>query len=203
MRAIAPPMAYHADTLAIFVPYAAFVVSLGCATVLTSVPPSPLDARACRALQCHPRHVPRPHRTPRSFLIAGAAFVAFSYVATTISFPHHTARVAGRIPKMTLTSPAPVAAARPRTPRSPSQPSAQNLLPARTTDTTCTPCTPPTHALDRLQRRPTVCSEADATSQREYDAHHHHRTQQHALQLFPITHATFVLSPRAYSPSAV
>jgi hypothetical protein len=34
-------MAYHADTLAIVVPYAAFVVTLGCATVLTSVPPAP------------------------------------------------------------------------------------------------------------------------------------------------------------------
>ncbi|KAJ7321935.1 hypothetical protein DFH08DRAFT_969830 [Mycena albidolilacea] len=44
-------------------------------------------------------------------------------------------------------------------------------------------------------RRSTVCSEADAITQREYDARHHHRTQQHALRLFPITHATFVLSP--------
>ncbi|KAJ7794934.1 hypothetical protein B0H14DRAFT_3888538 [Mycena olivaceomarginata] len=122
MRAIAPPMAYPADTLAIVVPYAAFVVSLGCATVLTSVPPSPLDARACRALQCHPRHVPRPHRTPRSFLIAGAAFVAFSYVATTISCPHRTARVAGRIPNMTPTSPAPAAAAPPAVPALRSKP---------------------------------------------------------------------------------
>jgi hypothetical protein len=118
MRAIAPPMAYHADMLTIFVPYAAFIVSLGCATVLTGVPPSPLDARACRALQCHPRHVPRQHRTPRSFLFAGAAFVAFSYVATTISCPHRTARVAGPIPNMTPTSPTPAAAAPPRTPRS-------------------------------------------------------------------------------------
>jgi hypothetical protein len=120
MLTIAPPMVYHADTLAIVVPYAAFVVSLGCATVLTSVPPSPLVARACRAVQCHPRYVPRLHRTPRSFLIVGAAFVVFSYVATTISWPHRTARVAGRIPNMTPTSLASAAAAPPRTPRSPS-----------------------------------------------------------------------------------
>ncbi|KAJ7889413.1 hypothetical protein B0H13DRAFT_2041423 [Mycena leptocephala] len=43
---------------------------------------------------------------------------------------------------------------------------------------------------DRLQRRPTVCSKPGTVAQREYDAHHHQRTQ-HTLQLFPITHATF------------
>ncbi|KAJ7812263.1 hypothetical protein B0H14DRAFT_3150412 [Mycena olivaceomarginata] len=179
MRAIAPPMAYHADTLAIFVPYAAFV--------------------------CHPRHVPRPHRTPRSFLIAGAAFVGFSYVATTISCPHRTARVARRIPNMTPTSPAPAAAAPPRTPP-PSQPSAQNLPPARTTDTTRTPCTSPTHALDRLQRRPTVCSEADATSQREYDAHHHHlpsttRVRSMCLRCTHPIPSEHRADPRSFPPS--
>jgi hypothetical protein len=69
-----------------------------------------------------------------------------------------------------------VASPRVLTISAPSQPSAQNLPPARTTDTTWMPCTSPTHALDRLQRCPTVCSEADALAQREHDAHHHHRT---------------------------
>lgn len=50
---------------------------------------------------------------------------------------------------------------------------------------------------DRLQRRPTVCSKPGTVAQREYDAHHHQRTQ-HTLQLFPITHATFVPSPCAH-----
>jgi hypothetical protein len=50
---------------------------------------------------------------------------------------------------------------------------------------------------DRLQRCPTVCSTPGTVAQREYDAHHHQRTQ-HTLQLFPITHATFVPSPCAH-----
>ncbi|KAJ7889424.1 hypothetical protein B0H13DRAFT_2041454 [Mycena leptocephala] len=50
---------------------------------------------------------------------------------------------------------------------------------------------------DRLQRRPTVCSKPDTVAQREYNVHHHQRTQ-HTLQLFPITHATFVPSPCAH-----
>ncbi|KAJ7822195.1 hypothetical protein B0H14DRAFT_1325098 [Mycena olivaceomarginata] len=48
----------------------------------TRLPPSPLDGRACRVLQYYPQHVPRLQRAPRSFLIAGAVFVAFSYVTT-------------------------------------------------------------------------------------------------------------------------
>ncbi|KAJ6569828.1 hypothetical protein DFH09DRAFT_1313622 [Mycena vulgaris] len=97
-------------TLASVVPHADFVASPRCATVLTSVPPSPLEARPCRALQYHPQHVLRPQRAPRSFLIAGAAFVAFSY-ATTIYCPHRSTRAVGRIPNMPPTSPAPAAAA--------------------------------------------------------------------------------------------
>ncbi|KAJ7114384.1 hypothetical protein C8R44DRAFT_881230 [Mycena epipterygia] len=54
---------------------------------------------------------------------------------------------------------------------------------------------------DRLQRRPTVCSKPGPVAQREYDVHHSQRTQ-HTLQLFPITHATFVPSPRAPSSPA-
>jgi hypothetical protein len=49
---------------------------------------------------------------------------------------------------------------------------------------------------DRLQHRPTVCSKPGPVAQREYDAHHHQRTQ-HTLQLLPIARATFVPSPRA------
>ncbi|KAJ7029064.1 hypothetical protein C8F04DRAFT_1289008 [Mycena alexandri] len=86
-------------------PEAAFIASPRSATVVTSVP---LDARACRALQYHPQHDPRPRCALRSFLIAGAA-VAFSY-ATTFYRPHRSMRVAGRIPNTTSTSPAPAAA---------------------------------------------------------------------------------------------
>lgn len=103
-------------TLAFLVPHAAFVVSPRCATVLTNVPPSPLDLRAYRGLQDHPQHLPRLQRVPRSFLIAGAAFVAFSY-ATTTCCPHRSTRAAGHIPNTTLTSPAPVAASLHRTHR--------------------------------------------------------------------------------------
>jgi hypothetical protein len=73
--------------LAFVVPHAAFVASPRCATVLPSVLPSPLEAHASRAFQYHPQHDPRPQRAPRSFLIAGAAFVAFSY-APTFYCPH-------------------------------------------------------------------------------------------------------------------
>ncbi|KAJ7318549.1 hypothetical protein DFH08DRAFT_942575 [Mycena albidolilacea] len=38
------------------VPHATFVASPGCATVVISVPPSRLDARACRALRYLPQH---------------------------------------------------------------------------------------------------------------------------------------------------
>jgi hypothetical protein len=96
--------------LAFVVPHAAFVASPRCATVFISVPLSPLDARACRALQYHPQHVPRLHGAPWSFLIAGAAFVAF-LSAHTIYCPDCSTHAAGRIPNTTPTSPAPVAAA--------------------------------------------------------------------------------------------
>ncbi|KAJ7841279.1 hypothetical protein B0H13DRAFT_145563 [Mycena leptocephala] len=49
---------------------------------------------------------------------------------------------------------------------------------------------------DRLQPRPTVCSEPGPVAQLELDAHHHQRMQ-YTLQLFPIIHVTFVPSPRA------
>ncbi|KAJ7753283.1 hypothetical protein B0H14DRAFT_3166566 [Mycena olivaceomarginata] len=49
---------------------------------------------------------------------------------------------------------------------------------------------------DRLQRRPTVCSKPGPVAQREYDAHHHQRTQ-YTLQRLPIICATLVPSPRA------
>ncbi|KAJ7458127.1 hypothetical protein FB451DRAFT_1406441 [Mycena latifolia] len=68
--------------LAFVVRPAAFVASPHCATGLASVPPAPLGGRACRALQDHPQHAPRPQRAPRAFLIAGAAFVAFSCATT-------------------------------------------------------------------------------------------------------------------------
>jgi hypothetical protein len=68
-------------------PYAAFVASPGYTTVLNSVSTSRPDARPCRGLQYHPQHVPRPQPAPRSFLVAGAAFVAFSY-ATAIYCLH-------------------------------------------------------------------------------------------------------------------
>ncbi|KAJ7889423.1 hypothetical protein B0H13DRAFT_2666203 [Mycena leptocephala] len=121
MRAIASATLYHADTLDATPARSpapthtasrtgsAFVVSPRCATVSTSVPPSPLDPRACRGLQDHPQHLPHLQRLPRPFLIAGAAFVAFSY-ATTIYCPHRSTRAAGHIPNTTLTSPAPTAA---------------------------------------------------------------------------------------------
>ncbi|KAJ7252264.1 hypothetical protein C8J57DRAFT_1474307 [Mycena rebaudengoi] len=96
--------------LAFVVPHAAFVASPRCATVLISAPLSPLDARACCALQYHPQHVPRLRGAPWSFLIAGAAFVAFSS-AHTIYCPGRSTHAAGRIPNTTPTSPAPVAAA--------------------------------------------------------------------------------------------
>ncbi|KAJ7804523.1 hypothetical protein B0H14DRAFT_3883394 [Mycena olivaceomarginata] len=72
-------------TLAFLVPHAAFVASPHCATMLTSVPPSPLEPRACRALQYHLHHVPRPQHALRSFLITGAAFVAFSYATAVLT----------------------------------------------------------------------------------------------------------------------
>ncbi|KAJ6528501.1 hypothetical protein B0H19DRAFT_1274725 [Mycena capillaripes] len=78
------PDAHHQQcvTLAFVVPHAAFVAFPRCATVLTSAPPSPLDACACRALQYLLQHVGRPQRASRSFFIAGAVFVAFSYATT-------------------------------------------------------------------------------------------------------------------------
>ncbi|KAJ7720076.1 hypothetical protein B0H14DRAFT_3900798 [Mycena olivaceomarginata] len=96
-------------TLALVVSHAAFIASPGCATVLSSVPSSRLDTRACCALWYHPQYVPRPQRAPRSFLIAGAAFISFSYA--TIYCPHPSTHAAGRIPTTTPTSPAPAAAA--------------------------------------------------------------------------------------------
>ncbi|KAJ7808581.1 hypothetical protein B0H14DRAFT_3881358 [Mycena olivaceomarginata] len=103
MRAIVvPPTPYNADTLdstqrvthALVVPYAAFVASPGCATVLPSVPLSRLDARACRALQYHPQYAPLPRRAPPSFLIAGVACVALSS-ATTIYCSYPSMQAAG------------------------------------------------------------------------------------------------------------
>ncbi|KAJ7844299.1 hypothetical protein B0H13DRAFT_1908992 [Mycena leptocephala] len=67
----------------------------------------------------------------------------------------------------------------------------------------CIPNTTPTFpapaaaALHHARRRhPTICSKPSCVTQREYGAHHHPHTQ-HMLQLFPITHATFIPSPRA------
>ncbi|KAF8188154.1 hypothetical protein K438DRAFT_1972347 [Mycena galopus ATCC 62051] len=59
----------------------------------SAVPPSPLDTRACRALQQHPQHYPRPRRAPRShphhlrqpFSTVHAAFVASPLVLATHS----------------------------------------------------------------------------------------------------------------------
>jgi hypothetical protein len=96
-------------TYALVVPYAAFVASPGCATVLPSVPLSRLDARACRALQYHPQYAALPQRAPRSFLIASVACVALSY-ATTIYCPYPSTQAAGCIPNTTPTSPAPAVA---------------------------------------------------------------------------------------------
>jgi hypothetical protein len=130
-------------------------------TVLTSVPPSPLDARPCHALHYHPQHGPCPQRAPGSLLIAGAACVAFSY-ATTIYCPRRsTHATTGHIPRTTPTSPAPAAAALHRArhvrrlPARPPYPQHHADLrskpaPARITNTrrtTRTPCTSPAHAL--------------------------------------------------------
>jgi hypothetical protein len=91
MRAIALPTPCRTDTLdttpartparihtASPRPHVAFVPSALC----DSLPPSPLDGRACHVLQYDPQHVPRLQRAPPSFLIAGAVFVAFSYAPT-------------------------------------------------------------------------------------------------------------------------
>ncbi|KAJ7847464.1 hypothetical protein B0H14DRAFT_3453749 [Mycena olivaceomarginata] len=61
---------------------------------------------------------------------------------------------------------------------------------------------------DCLQRCPTVCSNAGPTAQRQYDAHHHHRSQ-HTLQrcspsptpLRPVPARAHHLQPRV-SPTA-
>ncbi|KAF8130026.1 hypothetical protein K438DRAFT_1999563 [Mycena galopus ATCC 62051] len=107
----------HAARDVLVDPDAAFVATPRCATVLTGVPPSPADARACRALQYYPQHIPRAQRAPRLFLIAGVAFFAFTY-ATTIYCPHRSTRTAGHIPNTTPTSPARATAALHRARRS-------------------------------------------------------------------------------------
>ncbi|KAF8173494.1 hypothetical protein K438DRAFT_1980756 [Mycena galopus ATCC 62051] len=47
---------------------------------------------------------------------------------------------------------------------------------------------------DGPQRRPTIFSKPGPVAQCVYGVHHHQRIQ-HTLQLFPVTHATFVPSP--------
>ncbi|KAJ7363042.1 hypothetical protein DFH08DRAFT_1025653 [Mycena albidolilacea] len=110
MRAIALPTLYRTDTLDTTPartparihtpsprPHVTFVSSALC----DRLPPSPLDGRACRVLQYHPQHVPRLQRAPRSFLIAGAVFVALSYATTNYSpaaAALHRARRIRRLP---------------------------------------------------------------------------------------------------------
>ncbi|KAJ7793333.1 hypothetical protein B0H14DRAFT_149374 [Mycena olivaceomarginata] len=172
-------------------------------------------------LQYRPKHAPRLQRALRSFLIAGAAFVASSYAAT-IYCPHHSTHAIEHIPNTTR---------RPQHRQQPRQPlstmhaafvasprvltifSAVPPLPWRALRTRRAPPAaraepaavvphrarhtrrPPIRC-DRLQRRPTVCSKPGPVAQREYDAHHHQRTQ-YTLQRLPIICATLVPSPRA------
>ncbi|KAF8201998.1 hypothetical protein K438DRAFT_1965451 [Mycena galopus ATCC 62051] len=155
----------------------------------------PVDARAHHALQYYPQHVPRPHRAPRPFLIAGAAFVTFSYATTIIV---RSTRAAGRISNMTPMTPTPAAAAHAAFVASP-------------------------HVLAILSAFTTLRSKPDPGTHHEHDAHAMHvaypcaatvfsrpfhrllkprceyeaqKRMQHALQLFPIPR-TFVPSPRA------
>ncbi|KAJ7897515.1 hypothetical protein B0H13DRAFT_2664696 [Mycena leptocephala] len=167
-------------TLAFLVPHTAFVVSPRCATVLTSVPPSPLDPHACRGLQDHPQHLPRLQRVSRSFLIAGAAFVAFSY-ATTIYCPHRSTRAAGQAhPQHNTDIPSTYGSlSPPRTSRSSPPPAPWHPGTHHEHDA---------HALHvAYPCAVTVFSAAPPSVQ-----------SQHTPQLSPITHATFVPSPRAH-----
>ncbi|KAJ7363017.1 hypothetical protein DFH08DRAFT_329173 [Mycena albidolilacea] len=99
-----PPVARAACGAHIPRPHVAFVSSALC----DRLPPSPLDGCACRVLQHYPQHVPRLQRAPRSFLIAGAVFVAFSCATTTVFTARHAAAY---IPNTTPTSTASAPAA--------------------------------------------------------------------------------------------
>ncbi|KAJ7854259.1 hypothetical protein B0H14DRAFT_3865530 [Mycena olivaceomarginata] len=203
----APPhrARYHATTSPLHAasdvlggPRAAFVASPRLATVLSSVPPSPVNTRACRTLQYHLQHVPHPQRAPRSFFVTGAAFVALSY-ATTIYCLHRSTRAAGRIPP-TPTSPAPAAAAfhgARRVRRLPARPGHPQRRPNPSLKTcpwhtSRTPCTSLTHAL-----RPSSAIPHRLLKARSCRAVYHHQRTQHTQLLFPVTQATFVPSPRA------
>ncbi|KAJ7748230.1 hypothetical protein B0H14DRAFT_3167122 [Mycena olivaceomarginata] len=121
----------------------------------------------------HPRHVPCPaphgHGCSSSPDAAFSRFLYRDHLPSPV--PHRTVRVVGRIPNMTPTSPAPAAAAPPRTPRS-SPPRASDHLsavpnPPLKTRPRHAPRTRRARHARRLPIRLTVFSAAPLSAQRQ------------------------------------
>lgn len=137
------------------------------ATVSSTVPPSPLDARACRALQYHPQHVLRPASVPRAVVPhrcrrLGRLLIRYSHLrprraAACISnaTPTDVLRTSGSRSSPCTPRASPPCASWPSSAVSHS--SAHELLLGRTTNTMRVPlpCRSPTLHRDRL---PHLCS---------------------------------------------